>query len=368
MPRGRLAVALGAGAAIVLTAPVIGQIRSALQAALPAGAFRLVIGLVVFGAIACAILVALARIRERRLLRYGLMTLGLVIGVGYAWATRTGNAGVDAVERFHFVEYGALTLLFYRVWRPLEDRATLAAPVLATFIVATLDEGMQWFVPLRVGEIRDVLLNGVAILCGLLFALGLDPPARVSPRFAAGSLGTRLLPAAAFLAVASFVDVIHLGYELQADDVTFRSRFTAAALDHLAATRGAEWSSSGPPVVVRRFSREDQYLAEGLWHVQRRNEAAAEGDLAQAWSENVVLERFFVPVLDHPSYAAPSTSRWADVQRTDMQTRSAGMPRTFHSTAEPFPIVVWNRTVYRVVIALGTVAGVLWVGVGGKRR
>ena len=49
-------------------------------------------------------------------------------------------------------------------------------PMLAGIAVGTLEEWLQWFIPGRVGDMRDVFLNGVAIVCGLLFSVGVDPP------------------------------------------------------------------------------------------------------------------------------------------------------------------------------------------------
>ncbi len=43
----------------------------------------------------------------------------------------------------------------------------LVLPVLAGLLVGTADEWLQWFIPNRVGEIADILLNGIAIGCGL---------------------------------------------------------------------------------------------------------------------------------------------------------------------------------------------------------
>jgi hypothetical protein len=95
---------------------------------------------------------------------------------------------------------------------------------------------------------------------------------------------------------------------------TFVSRFTPGELSMLARERTTRWRTD-PPVVVARYSREDQYLSEGLWHVQRRNEAWAQGNIAEAWRENMILERFFAPVLDTASYASPAPPRWPPEQR-----------------------------------------------------
>ena len=59
--------------------------------------------------------------------------------------------------------------------------------------MATVDEWFQWFVPARVGEMRDVFMDGIAIGCGLLFSLGVAPPGRFSLERAARSLDRVLI-------------------------------------------------------------------------------------------------------------------------------------------------------------------------------
>src|SRR6185295_3099713 len=114
-------------------------------------------------AVVAALVAAVWRIRDRRAARYAALAAAVVFGVGYAFVVRTGNPEVDAVERFHFVEYGLVTLLFYRAWRPRDDASVFVLPVLAALIVGTLDEWLQWFIPARIGELHDILLNGAAI-------------------------------------------------------------------------------------------------------------------------------------------------------------------------------------------------------------
>ena len=43
------------------------------------------------------------------------------------------------------------------------DAAAIVLPALAAFVVGIGDEAVQWFIPARVGELRDVWLNSVAI-------------------------------------------------------------------------------------------------------------------------------------------------------------------------------------------------------------
>ena len=121
---GRLLVALVASLAVALAAPFVGQARGALQDALPNQYRNIVLGMVAIGVVGI-MAIALTMIRERRLLRYGLLIGAVAGGVVYAYVTRTDNPEVNAVEWFHFVEYGLLTLLFHRVWRDAGDLSSL---------------------------------------------------------------------------------------------------------------------------------------------------------------------------------------------------------------------------------------------------
>ena len=349
-----------AAIAVVLSGPFMGQLRGALQSALPEGTYRTVVGatvLLIVGGTACAVVV---RIRDRRLLRYGSLALALAIGIAYARWTASGNANVDLVERVHFVEYGLLAVLFFRVWRARGDVSTFIAPAMACMIVAFADEWLQWFVPGRVGEIRDVGLDVVAIGCGLLFAVALAPPVRVVPRLTQRpAFGLAALSAATILAGASFIAAIHLGYANQLGSSTWRSRFSISELNRLSRERNERWSHGGAPRTLRRLSREDQYLAEGIWHVQRRNEAAGAGNTLAAWRENLILEQFYSPVLDWPSYAASSSSRWPQAQRDNVGADVSLDTRSYVSGAEPFPLFTWGRWRFWLTVA-GIVAAV-WV-------
>jgi len=226
----RLALAIGASLVVLVSAPAIGQIRGAIQAAFP-GQYRLILGAFVSAAIVAGVLYALATVREARLLRFGLIGAAIAAGAVYSLATATGNANVDAVERLHFVEYGFLALLYHRVWRDRSGAAALLLAFLAVFMVGTLDEGVQWFVPIRVGEWRDVLLNSVAIICGLSFSHALQrretpvQPYRSSRRALLGMFG------ATTLLFAAFFYLVHVGHDVRDPDIgTFRSRYTTSEL------------------------------------------------------------------------------------------------------------------------------------------
>jgi hypothetical protein len=80
------------------------------------------------------------------------------------------------------------------------------------------------------------------------------------------------------LLVAGFVQIVPAGHVIEdAAAGTFRSRFTAARLVTLAAGRAVRWREVPPPRGLVRFSREDQCLAEAVWHIQARNAAWTSG-------------------------------------------------------------------------------------------
>jgi VanZ family protein len=343
----RLALAAVVSAAVILSAPFMGQLQRTLRAALPTGQYVLVVGGVTAAALGVIVVLALMRIRDRRALRFGLIGLALVVAAAYSAAVATPWPEVNAVERVHFVEYGLIAFLYYRVWRSTGDLSSLALPLLCAFMVGTLDEWLQWFIPNRVGEAHDTFLNLVAIVCGLMFGVAIVPPPALTFRLTPD--GARRLGIGAAIVCfvyAGFVSQVHLGYTIDAEGIgRFDSHYERAHLEQLQRDRAARWQTN-PPLVLRRLSREDQYLDEGLWHLRQRNTLWNSNDIAGAWQENLILERFFAPVLDTQTYASPAGNRWPPEQRADADTRRTPLPGAFVSAAEPYPIVVWNKAAF----------------------
>ena len=357
---GRFALAVIVSATLVLSAPFIGFVRAWIRTTFP-GQFVRIIGSAIGVLAVVAVVSAALRIRTHRLLRYGAIAAALIVAVWYSLAEATGNPDVDVVQRFHFVEYGLITFLFYRAWRPLEDPAILVLPVLAGLLVGTADEWLQWFIPNRVGEIADVLLNGIAIGCGMLFSLGADPPTSFSRRLRPGSIfRIGRMGAATILTIAVFFQIVHLGSDVRDDEAgTFKSRWSESELERLATAKRDEWRTHPPPLVLQRVSREDQYMTEGVTHVQKRNELLAANDPKGAWMENLILEKYFAPVLDTPSYVSRTGHRWSAEQRQSVQTLAAGGDPSYVSRANPYPIYTWSRAVFW----LGSIAlaAVMWI-------
>jgi VanZ family protein len=346
-------IASAVSSALVLAAPFIGEIRRALLLRFP-GQFVRIIGGIVLLAVVTAIVAALARIRDRRAPRYAALAVSLIVAAVYTYATRTPDPQVNAVERFHFVEYGLITWLFYRAWRPAGDLSAVVLPVLAGLIVGTIEEWFQWFIPARVGDVRDIFLNGVAIGCGLIFSIALEPLDGF--RFALTPEGRRRIGAIAALTVlvfAGFFVSVHVGYAIQGDGWSFRSCFTSTRLEELAADRTARWRGTffERP---KRLSAEDQYMTEGLWHVQRRNTAWTAEDFRGAWGENQILERYFAPVLDTPSYVSKTGHRWGAEHRADAERRASASSAltAYESIAHPSDIHVWPKGLYWTGVAI----------------
>ena len=347
-----LATAVVASVVLVVAAPFVGQLRTAIRQSF-GPSFATTVGAAVAAGIGFAFVYALARIRDRLIARYGALAAALAVGVGYALAARTGNPEVDAVERFHFVEYGLVTFLFYRAWRPAGAGALIWMPVLAAMVVGTGEEWLQWFIPARVGEARDVLLNLIAIGCGLLFSLGLDPPPKITLRLAAASRRRVASVASVALVIfGAFFHTVHLGYEIHdAEAGVFRSRYTAQELAEVGDARAARWATN-PPLTWSRLSQEDQYLSEGVSHVQRRNETWDEGNVMASRQENLILEKYYAPVLDTPSYISAQGHRWPPEQRADAESRSGPGYMIYVSDAEDYPILVWPKWIFWLVIAV----------------
>ena len=356
-PRGYsaawLATAIAASVVLVIAAPFVGQVNVWIRDVAP-GRYSTVLATIVGGSALLALVAAVFRIRERAFERYALLVVAVSTATGYALISRTGVADVDAAERFHFIEYGLVAVLFYKAWRPAADASVVVLPVLAGFVVGTCEEWVQWFVPSRVGEWRDVMLNLVAVGCGVLFGLGLDPPPRMTRSLSIASRRKiAWLAAAAIVVFSVFLQSVHLGHDIvDADAGVFRSRYTAGELAALSADRIQRWRTA-PPTTLVRFSREDQYLLEGIAHVRRRNERWEEGNVLAARHENVILEKYYAPVLDTPSYLSETSHRWPAEQRAQAERQRTSSPgfMIYDSDALPYPVFTWPKWAF-------------WIGVG----
>ena len=224
------------------------------------------------------------------------------------------------------------------VARRYHDARRIAFPLLAGITVGLIDEWMQWFVPGRVGELRDIGLNAIAVIAGVGVALAFDRPPRATLSIRGGAArGITALLTVVLVLTVTFVYYAHVGYEIHDTRLgTFRSRYDAATLRLSAADRARRWRGV-PPEYASRLSREDHYYSEALWHVRERNDAVQAGDYVTAWHEQLILEEYFSPVLAMPEH------RWPLEQRADVGARAqAGERAPYVSAAHPLPIYVFR--------------------------
>lgn len=295
---------------ILSLAPVLGEVRDLLVRAWGPRSAPLLLGFFGFFA-GLMVLLSVLVVARRDRLAWG-RWLALAAGFGSAVAVlglfATGQPLVDAVERAHLLAYGGLAYSLAWAARPAGLAGSLTLAALGACLVAVLDEFLQWWVALRVGEIRDVGLNAASSACGLLVALahhrspGSGP--LVATRRAAGSLA-----AGVGLLLAVFVESVHLGHWQELEpEVRFRSRFRAGKLEELSRERAQRWAAR-PPWSRSPWSPEDHFLSEARAHLAHRNAARGIGDARSAMREQWILEHRFRPVL---SLISPETGEPLD--------------------------------------------------------
>lgn len=346
---------------LIALAPFLSEIRDLLRNGL---ASRFVLALSMFFALAVAAQagVAVLRIRERRLLRYGMLAIWAVMMALQLWVWSRPNAAVSAVERVHFVFYSVLAVLFFRSFRERRDLSGALLALLAGSTVGILDEGMQWLVPVRVADFSDVLLNSFSVLAGVFLAIALiGVPTEWRPRLDSGSVRGVAIAVGVFLAVlATYLQVAHLGH-LVADPTigSFRSLHTRDELLTLGRERAERWQRDPPgrPSDLTPLEVEDYYRSEAGWHVQQRNRFFSAGDFAQAAKEKALLETYFAPFLDLPNDEG-RPFHFSPGELSELENGLASQGRELDST--------WVSPVGRdpATIFLRPTSAELWLGLG----
>jgi hypothetical protein len=131
----------------------------------------------------------------RKLPLANIACLTVFLGIFCCWGWHIRNHPERAL---HFVQYGTLSILFYRaLLHRFRDYGIYFVSVALCFLLGTIDEIAQWFTPERFFDYEDILINGgAAILMQLAIATGIRP-AIVARRFSTVSLRT-------FLSVSGF--------------------------------------------------------------------------------------------------------------------------------------------------------------------
>jgi VanZ family protein len=76
-------------------------------------------------------------------------------------------------EQVHFIEYGILSALIYiALTHDVDNKSIYFISAIIVFVFGTIDEVIQWALPNRCFDIRDLVMNGMAgILVQLLIAM-----------------------------------------------------------------------------------------------------------------------------------------------------------------------------------------------------
>lgn len=353
--RGWFLAAAALSVTILVVAPFMGGLRDALFEAVPnavelLGGFLGALGLALVAWVAWRVARQPPRLRRRgALLLAGVLALLYVQVQGFS----IGIPSSDVVEKVHIFEYGLLAFLLYRaqlsrvegVRGGKADLATVLVPVLGAALVGLGDESVQGYFSVRVGDVRDVVLDVLAGITGLLFALAVEPPARWARTPPARRRAAGILLVAAVAGFALFVGRFHLGHEIHDPEIgRFVSWFDAEELERLQADRARRWGAD-PPTELRPLAPEDYYLTEAARHAQHRNERLKAGDENAATQANRILERYYAPFLELDSFRGSGRHGWPEEMRRRLEAKYPPAPEIYVS-----PVLqdrLWTRSDFR---------------------
>ncbi|MBF0212865.1 MAG: VanZ family protein [Magnetococcales bacterium] len=162
------AVVAGYLLTIYLTLPLTPIVSKAAFKFLGKRETGLIISLVLLIILAGMIWVMFRHIRAERRIK-ALLPFVALIGV----ASHIDNP----VERVHLLEYGILAFLLFRAMGQPRG-ARLFWTYLLVLVAGLSDETIQWMLPNRYFDLRDVGMNGVGAACGLWFGVMIQRPDR----------------------------------------------------------------------------------------------------------------------------------------------------------------------------------------------
>lgn len=344
--------------AILVSVPLVRPFQKWVAAQVGASVFGWV---TLAGLAAASVAAVLLMRRNRRTWRWpALLWLGGTAAVLVAW---TAHLWARPEEAVHFLEYGALGVFAWLALRHhLEDAGVHLAATALVSLVGLGDEILQWVVPSRIWDLRDVVLNACAgALVQVALATAVAPPtapvSRRSLRLALRLVGVQLgllvlclantpprldwvverAPALAVLRTNPDV-MAEYGHLYREPEIgVFRSRFDPAELDRLDRERGAEVGAlldRYPDHLYGEFLGRhtpvtDPFAHEARVHLWSRDrnldQALASSDPVAgtaAWRENRILETSFGRTLAH------SRGVWDEARR--------GAAAALHDPGLPF--------------------------------
>jgi hypothetical protein len=90
------------------------------------------------------------------------------------------------------------------------------------------------------------------------------------------------------------------------------------------------------------------------------------GNRLAARHENLILEKYYTPVLDTPSYVSATGHRWPAAQRAEADAVGSPGFMIYDSDALPYPVFTWPRWLFWFVV--GVLAALVLHGGGRPHR
>ena len=315
---------------------------------------------------------------------------------GLAWSLRA-----NPEEAFHFVQYGVLSLLLFRaLGHRLQDPSIYVAAALIGAAFGIFDELIQWVVPRRFFDYRDIGINALAAgLAQVALAAGIRPGFVRRPASPAGiRLACRAAMAILLLLLfcisntpraldfyarhwpgAAALDQATAEYGFRIEDPAlgvFFSRWPADELRRQDRARGAEAAATinrvrtdaehmrflaetpahrDPLAVEARIHvfRRDRHAGEALW---RKDPGEARYYAHVARGENRILKTYFSNTLARSVFAWPAERE----QRIEELSRGAAPYRSAVSSQLITRFSQKQISAFLLLLLLAAGAGERW--------
>ncbi len=359
---------------------------------------------VVFAALVTGVVVAVCRLRGQAA-PVRASSWWWLAGVACALAGGTWHLRANPEEAMHFVQYGVLSFLLYRAFRTrFDDSGLFVAAFLAGTFVGVLDECIQWIVPRRFFDFRDMVINVSGVgLVQLALARGLRPegvssPSRAQTLWVAFRIATSLALFFVILLAATPARIAALPWGLGAylvneplveygnqitvsNDVHFVSRLTGpdllvederrqAEVGPLMARHADErdyeqfllehpsWQDPFVHEMRVHLFRRDRYSKDARAH--RRDPERQAKELTVAYREQQILEAYFGRTLAAAGLDWPA----------DVRERASAMvkPGEYQSPVSRHLIVRWRRWQLQGLVVLAWMVFGAWVRYAARRE
>lgn len=268
-------------------------------------------------------------------------------------------------EAIHFLMYGLLSyFLFKALSYRIHDWTVYLTAVFFVLFIGTTDEFLQWMMPQRFWDFKDVGLN---MLAGGIFLLGVwkginptvisKPVKKISVGMLAGIITANLIFMGLCLSntpnfVNRYTTAISTLSWLQNEEVmsdygyihkdpeigTFYSRLTLEQLKEIDLINGESYAKNLPQDINSKAARKElvetykpythPFLYEFLLHLFRRNTSLDKLEDTNvpfekirrsniAFRENLLVEKYFSNTLKHSMYA------WSDEEVEELKTTAS---------------------------------------------